>query len=726
MQGGSANERGLSLIEVLVATAVLSLAVVVALALYDGSRKAFARGENATEQQESVRVAFDLMTSDIRMLGLNVNSDGDLNRPDEQLEGALDHAVIIRADFDRADPAARLTPETALAGGAFHTVSTGNVEIVAYVLSKPDGTGPDTITFAADVKEPRRDGDVEPVTIPNVVLDPTSPPYTLYRVTFNNNSATYGSAAFVVRTPVIENVRDLSFTYHGIAGPFRDPSAAISETLEATATRSGLTRVEVSLVGMTRQQDLNYFDPSDAAAPHYRKFELKGDVTPRNVRLRGMQDLNADVTPPAKPATPRLTPGHCAGLIVSWGGNSLSDGVTQYRVNWGPSSGVVSGSRNVSGSPVFLDQLTTGATYSVTIQAQDAQGNISVKSDAAAATVADLNTLSAPTGFSTSTDQTYRVAVDWTPVTTNTANIPSADPQAPRARDLAGYRLYSYFATPFTLSDAGVVLVADESVLTAAFTPPYHDTPLVACLERFYMLTAVDTCGNQSAPTPITQGLVADAGVAPKPPGSVQAHYVGAGSARVRWNQITQDVDDKAIKIERYEIFRSAPIDGTLPPSDAAWRPTPVGGAYTTVYVDNAVPALAAGQVVYYRVTGGDSCGNVSTPSSEARLDCAFSGDVEIVAPVNGQRVSGGTPTTVRVVGGTDSYTNVVVKYVHNTAGLTNTFTSPAPGPTWTDSGWTATPTGAYTITATVTNAAGCTQSATVDVTATIPPAPAP
>ena len=206
----------------------------------------------------------------------------------------------------------------------------------------------------------------------------------------------------------------------------------------------------------------------------------------------------------------------------------------------------------------------------------------------------------------------------------------------------------------------------------------------------------------------------------------MQALFVGANRARVRWNQITQDVDDKAIKIERYEVFRSAPIDGTLPPSNAVWRPTPIGGADTNVYVDNAVPLLAAGQVLYYRVTGGDSCGNASAASSEARLDCAFSGDVEIVSPVNGQTVSGATQTTVRVVGGTDSYTNVVVKYVHSTAGLTNTFTSPAPGPVWTDTGWTAVPAGDYTITASVTNAAACTQTATVDVSATIPPAPAP
>lgn len=721
MRARQATERGMSLIEVLVATAILSVAIVVALTVYDASRKAFSRGENATEQQESVRIAFDLMTSQIRMLGLNVNPDGDVGRPDEQLEGALDHAVIFRGDFDRSDAAANATPESTLAGGAFLAVSTGNDEVVAYILSKPDGTGPDTITFEADVGESQRDGDVERVSIGNVVLNPTSPPYTLYRVTLNNDTATYGSPGFLVRTPVVENVRDLSFTYYGTGGTFKDASATIPENTAAKAVRSGLTRVHISLVGMTRQQDLNYFDPADTAAPHHRKFELKGDVTPRNMRFRGIQDLNADVTPPTKPARPTLVPGHCGGLLVTWARNPSSDGVTQYRVNWGPSSGVVSGSRNVSGSPFFLDQLTTGVNYLVTVQAQDEQGNISVKSDSASATVANLNTPSAPTGFTTSVDETYHVTVSWTPVTDNTANVPSRDPLAPRMRDFAGYRLYRSSATPFTLADGEVV--AAQSELGPSFTPPYYDTPLVACLERFYMMTAVDTCGNESAPTPITQGMVADAGVIPEPPSNVQAHYVGIRAARVKWMPITRDIDGNSIKIERYEVFRSTPTDGGLPPESAVWRSTPIGAAYTTSYADNAVPLLAAGQVVYYRVNGGDSCGNVSDYSSEARLDCTFTGDVEIVTPTEGQLVWSVVPTTVRVAGGTDSYTNAAITYEHDTGALTRTFTSSTPGTNWTDSGWTASPLGSYTIKANVTNAAGCTQSAIVDVTAIPTPA---
>ena len=38
---------------------------------------------------------------------------------------------------------------------------------------------------------------------------------------------------------------------------------------------------------------------------------LVGDVTPRNLGMVGIQDLAADITPPTKPGTPTLVPGHC-------------------------------------------------------------------------------------------------------------------------------------------------------------------------------------------------------------------------------------------------------------------------------------------------------------------------------------------------------------------------------------------------------------------------------
>lgn len=708
-------QRGMTLIEVMVATAILAFAVIIALVVYDASRKAFKKGENATEQQEAVRIAFDKLTADLRMLGYNSNPDGNVNRPDEQLEAALDHAVIFRGDFDLTDAVASQAPESTLDNGAFPTVSTGNDEIVAYVLSRPDGTGPDSIVFQADVSEASRDGDVENVTINNVVLNPTSPPYTLYRVTLNNDNSTYGSAAFVTRVPIVENVRDLSFTYYNAVGTFKDASATIAETATAKTARDGMTHVGVSLVGMTRDQDMDFNDAADPASRKFRKFELKGDVTPRNLRMKGIQDLNSDMIPPSKPATPNLIAGHCGGLLASWTPNALSEGVTEYRVNYGPSATAVSGTRLAGGSPFFVSGLTTGNTYYITIEAVDAAGNVSVKSNATSATVANSNTPSVPAAITTSTDQPYYVRVNWTPTTTNTANVPSGDPQAPLIRDLAGYRLYRDTNSTFPASPA--FLIANETVMRASSIPPHYDTPVIACQDFYYMMTAVDTCGVESAPSAVSQGSATNPGVQPRAPVGVQANFV-AGAAQVNWNAVTKDVNDKDIAVYAYNVFRSDPIDGSQPASSAVWSSIPIATVYAPGYLDTGLPPLGAAEVVYYRVTAEDLCPNVSDPSAEAKAECAFSGDVEFVAPTDGQLVAGVTPTTVRVTGGTDTYTNVTITYTHSVSGVTRTFTSSTPGTLWVDTGWLSSPPGNYTITAIVTNSTGCAKSKTIAVTA--------
>ena len=137
------GQRGMSMVEVLVALAILVVASVIALALYDASRKSFKRGENVTEQQQAVRIAFDKLNADLRMAGFNSNPDGVESRPDEQIEAAYDTAVVIRADYDAEDPANSSSPETALATGSpFRVVTTGNF------VEKVDLSRVDEIGFA--------------------------------------------------------------------------------------------------------------------------------------------------------------------------------------------------------------------------------------------------------------------------------------------------------------------------------------------------------------------------------------------------------------------------------------------------------------------------------------------------------------------------------------------------------------------------------------------------
>jgi hypothetical protein len=298
------QQGGLTIVEALVSLTLLLFGISAALVVYDASSKSFRKGENVTEQQQGVRIAFDEVSQDLHMAGLNHNPDGDANRPDEQVEAAYDTAIVIRGDFDVQDPSRAATPETAFAGGAFDCVSTGNDEIVAYVLAKPDGSSADTLVFSADVKDSPRDGIVEAVSIPNVALVQDDPPYTLYRITLNNDVTSWGSAAFVVRTALIDNVRSLTFRYYDRARNSINATFNLSSTAddigggEAVTTRrlrSSISRIEVDLVGLTREPELDWLDPEDPdpETRSYRKFQLRGDITPRNRRLVGVPDVPA-------------------------------------------------------------------------------------------------------------------------------------------------------------------------------------------------------------------------------------------------------------------------------------------------------------------------------------------------------------------------------------------------------------------------------------------------
>jgi len=705
------GERGMSLIEVVVATAVLLVAILIALTVYDAARSSFKKGENATVQQEAVRIAYDRLTADLRMLGFNVFPDGNAASPDEPLEVALEHAMIFRGDFDAEDAAKKNDQEGLLAGGFFNVVSTGNDEVVGYVLSRPDGTGPDTITFQADVDDEPRDGTVTTVTVNNVVLNPTNPPYTLYKITLNNDVGTCCAGDFIVRTPLVENIRNMSFQYFDATGTAPVAFPATTEVATEKQKRANVTRFNVSLVGMTKDPDMNYTDATDTAAPKYRKFELRGDVVPRNIRMKGIPDLNAVTAPPTKPATPTLIPGHCGALIVVWAPNPTADNVSQYRINYGPSSGVVSGTKSTAGSPYYLSGLTTGSTTYVTIQAQNASGDVSIKSNEASAVVVNSNTPSAPTAASATTDQINNVRLNWTAVTTNTASVPAADPLAPLCRDLAGYRIYRG-----DTSATGPLLV-NESVVKAPGNPPYVDTATVNCHTYYYQLSAVDTCGVESALTSPFSGQ-ATTTIAPNAPTNVQAFKISSSHGRVTWSAVVKDVADNPVTVAGYDVYRSDVMKTWDDPATAVFTTTPIGSPVATSYDDFALPFLNPTETVYYVVKAKDECVNYSAASNLAEPVCPFSGTVTIAPPTDGTIVAGVVPTTVTVVSGTDTYTGVTITYTHESAGVTRTFTSSTAGTTWTDSAWLASPPGVYTITATVTNSTGCQSTTSITVTA--------
>ena len=712
-------ERGVSMIEILVAMAILVIAGTIALILYDASRKSFKTGENLTEQQQAVRIAFDRLNADLRMAGFNYNPDGDRNRPDEQLEAAYDTAVVVRADYDAEDPAAALTPEQDL-DGTFLTVSTGNDEVVAYVLAKPDGSSTGVLRFVADVDDEPRDGDTVLVSIPNVATVQNDPPYTLYRITLNPDASTYGTSNFIVRTPLVENVRSLTFRYFSQTGVQVNSTYDLTtitddigglDTAATIAQRAGIRRIGIAIEGMTRDPDPLWVDATDTDPDtrRYRKFDLAADVTPRNFGLVGVRDLSMDLVPPSQPDAPTLVAGHCGGLLLSWSPNPVEDQVTSYRVSYGTSSGSYSSQRTTTATSLYLSGLSNGVTYYVMIQASDAGGNLSVPSSEVSLLTANTTTPDSPEGLVATSDLKAAVRTSWTAVSRNEEDV-AGDPLSPRIRDLAGYRVYRGPTNGFA---AGVsTRIADETVVR---TPSYTDNSAVNCRNYYYRVAAVDTCGVESAPTDAVAGDSLST-TRPKAPTNVQAFIAGFLRNRVVWNKVDADVEESPITIDRYRIWRTVGAEGVDPTTLSYTVVATVSNALE--YVDTSLPSIPSGFRVYYRVSAVDDCPNESELSDPAEPTCAFSGTVGFVTPTNDQAVAGVVTVQVAVTGGSDTYTHLRIEAFHEANGTTTVVTDrDVTGSSWTNS-WLANPPGPYTLTATVSNAGGCTRAASIHVAA--------
>ena len=72
------RQRGFSLAEVLVATAILVVVLVGILTLYDRANRVFKSGNEAADLQQNVRIAYERMVGDIRMAGFDFKRGGPL------------------------------------------------------------------------------------------------------------------------------------------------------------------------------------------------------------------------------------------------------------------------------------------------------------------------------------------------------------------------------------------------------------------------------------------------------------------------------------------------------------------------------------------------------------------------------------------------------------------------------------------------------------------------
>ena len=321
------------------------------------------------------------------------------------------------------------------------------------------------------------------------------------------------------------------------------------------------------------------------------------------------------------------------------------------------------------GSPFFLDGLTNGGTYYVSIQAQDSRAIFSDRRPGdrddderqhpeRAHRLHDLD----ESGPITSRCRA--------PVTTKHHEPCPTRTHWPRV--LRSRRLQAVLGISKAGSPGYDLLASPTRACSPRAQPPVPRHPARRLPDRWYVMT-VDTCGNESYPTPASKGRLADAGVKPTAPASCRrtSSRPRQGRAGQAEADHAQDVTGKDIKIERYEVYRSAPIDGAarrLRPSGIRHR---LAVVYTNTYVDTAVPLRAGGLFT----TGSWAETATTIPTSRRRLpECAFQRGRRLRRRRT-DKVSRARFTTVTVTSGTDTYILVSITYVHSTKGPQRTFT---------------------------------------------------
>jgi chitodextrinase len=255
-----------------------------------------------------------------------------------------------------------------------------------------------------------------------------------------------------------------------------------------------------------------------------------------------------------------------SSVALSWTASTDNVGVTGYDVYRGTTKvGTATGT-------TFTDTgLAASTTYSYTVRAKDAAGNVSAASTALSVTTTTITPTdtippSVPTGLAAGTVTETSVALTWN-ASTDTGGS-----------GLAGYDIYR-----------GATKVGSST------TASYTDTGLTAGTAYSYTVRAKDNAANISNPSSALSVTTKTGGdlIAPSVPTGLAAGTVTETSVALSWNASTDNVG-----VAGYDVYR-----GT----------TKVGSPTGTSFTDTGLTAATA---YSYTVKARDAAGNLSASTA--------------------------------------------------------------------------------------------------------------
>jgi chitodextrinase len=454
------------------------------------------------------------------------------------------------------------------------------------------------------------------------------------------------------------------------AGVTTDRSVALSWA--AASDNVGVTGYQVYRGGVLigTSSNTSYLDSGLSASTAYQYTVLAQDAAGNRSNQSAALTVTtkaADTAPPTAPGQPVVSAITSSSAILNWSAATDNYGVAQYAVY---RNATLAGS---TASTTFADSgLTPATSYSYTVKAQDAAGNLSAASVAANVTTLPGNVATVyyklPAGWSA-------VNLHWMP----TAGTWTAVPGVPMSLACTGW----YVATPNLGSATGLAAAFNNNagVWDSNSGKNYTLGTGISAIENGALTVGVNPCNLDTQ--------------APTAPTALIGSALDANSGTLSWNPSTDNVG-----VLGYYVYRAGVKVGTV--------------SSGTSYVDNTV---LPSTTYSYTVTAFDAAGNASAASNSATITTPVKADTQ--APtVPAGLVSANLSATGVTINWTASTDNVgVATYLVLRNGVQITSTA-ATG--FTDTGLTAGTAYSYTVKA--QDAVGNTSAASAALNLTTPP----
>jgi len=305
----------------------------------------------------------------------------------------------------------------------------------------------------------------------------------------------------------------------------------------------------------------SYADAGLSAATTYSYTvaarDAAGNISPNSTSVSVTTASAADTTPPTTPTGLTAAAAGSTGANLSWSASTDNVGVTGYIVR---RNGVQVAT---PATTTYADTgLSDATTYSYTVAARDAAGNISPNSTSVSITTADTTPPSRPTGLTGAAAGSTGANLSWSASTDNVG--------------VTGY----------------IVRRNGVQVATPA-TTSYADTGLSAATTYSYTVAARDAAGN------ISPNSTSVSVTTPTPPPS--------NSASLEWDSVTTP------NLSGYRVYF-----GTAP---GTYLQSPGQGISVGDVTDYIMTGLASGSRYYFAVTAFDTLSQESPYSNEVFRD---------------------------------------------------------------------------------------------------------